>query len=242
MEDSSIANKGLEKYNSFRENNNFALIAILVTLIAVLVTIFCSSQVYPYDLDPGNFCHLKNQSTQTDQLRQREQQQRRQKKEPDPMTNCSKDDSSLKFQHLTDTRSTQVYPTDLDQGNYCHPKNRSTHTDKLQQRDHGVQTVSYSQSSSASQTACFLDITSRLRPFSDNKTDNNSYRSSAPTTYKLDGPWIHGPFFCDCPGGVCKHRSSAPTTNPSKLKPDDGPRIHGPFSCDCPGGVCIFRS
>ena len=76
MEDSSIANKGLEKYNSSRENNNFALIAILVTLIAILVTIFCSTQVYPYDLDP----HSKNQSTQTDQLRQREQQQRRQKK------------------------------------------------------------------------------------------------------------------------------------------------------------------
>ena len=119
------------------------------------------------------------------------------KKEPDPMTNCSKD----------------------DQGNYyCDPKNRSIQTDKLQQRDHGVQTVSYSQSSSASQTACFLDITSRLRPFSDDKTDINSYRSSAPTTYpsrlmklKLDGPIIHGPFSCcDCPGGVdfCKHDRS----------------------------------
>ena len=80
MEDSSIANKGLEKYNSSRENNNFALIAILVSLIAILVTIFCSTQVYPYDLDPGNFCHSKNQSTQTDELRRREQQQRRRQK------------------------------------------------------------------------------------------------------------------------------------------------------------------
>ena len=171
--EASSTNKGLEKYNSSRENNNFALIAILVTLIGILVTIYCCTQVYPYDLEPGNFFHSKNQSTQ----------------------------------HLTDTRSTQVYPSDLDQWNYCHPKNRSTQTDKLQQRDHGVQTVSYSQSSSASQTACFLDINSRLRPFSDNKTNNNSYSSSAPTTYKLDGPWIHGPFSCDCPGDGCIFRS-----------------------------------
>ena len=96
------------------------------------------------------FIHLSPPNTS-------KQEQRRQKKEPDPVTNCSKDDSSLKFQHLTDTRSTQVYLSDLDQGNYCHPKNRSTQTDKLQQRDHGVQTVSYSQSSSASQTAVHLD-------------------------------------------------------------------------------------
>ena len=167
MEDSFIANKGLELYTRSGENNNFAtLIAILVTLIVILVTIYCFI-----------------------------------------VTKCSKDDSSLKIEHLTDTRSTQVYPSDLDQWNYCHPKNRSTQTDKLQQRDHGVQTVSYSQSSSASQTACFLDINSRLRPFSDNKTNNNSYSSSAPTTYKLDGPWIHGPFSCDCPGDGCIFRS-----------------------------------
>ena len=75
------------------------------------------------------FIHLSPPNTS-------KQEQRRQKKEPDPMTNCSKD----------------------DQGNYyCDPKNRSTQTDKLQQRDHGVQTVSYSQSSSASQTAVHLD-------------------------------------------------------------------------------------
>ena len=132
-------------------------------------------------------------------------QQRQQKKEPDAVTKCSKYNSS---------RSTQVYPYDLDPGNFCHPKNQSTQTDQLRQRDHGVQTVRCSQSSSVSQTAC------RLRPFSDDepKTDNNSYRSSAPTTYpsrlmklKLDGPIIHGPFSCcDCPGGVdfCKHDRS----------------------------------
>ena len=125
MEASFIA-KGLVKYNSSRENNNFALIAILVTLIAILVTIYCCTQVYPYDLDPGNFCHSKNQSTQ----------------------------------HLTDTRSTQVYPSDLDPGNYFHSKNQSTQIDQLQQRDLGVQTVPCSQSSSASQTTCYLDITS----------------------------------------------------------------------------------
>ena len=201
MENSST-NKGLVKYNSSRENNNFALIAILVTLIAILVTIYCCTQVYPSDLDPGNYFHSKNQSTQTDQLRQ---------------------------------------------------------------RDLGVQTVPCSQSSSASQTTCYLDITSSLRPFSDETTTGISSTSDEATSFgpfsttsnttrtnlrrlmklKPDyyGPIIHGPFFCDCPGGVCKHRSSAPTTNPSKLKLD-GPRIHGPFFCDCPCacGVCIFRS
>ena len=134
-------------------------------------------------------------------------QQRQQKKEPDPVTKCSKYNSS---------RSTQVYPYDLDPRNFCHPKNQSTQTDQIRQRDHGVQTVPCSQFSSACQTACYLDITSRLRPFSDDepKTDNNSYRSSAPTTYPYrlmkDAPIIHGPFFCDCPGGVdfCKHGRS----------------------------------
>ena len=126
-------------------------------------------------------------------------QQRNQIKEPDPVTKCSKYNSS---------RSTQVYPYDLDADNVFHPKNQSTQTDKLRQRDHGVQSVRCSQSSSASQTACFLDM-----------PDNNSYRSSAPPTYpsrliknlKLDGPIIHGPFSCcDCPGGVdfCKHDRS----------------------------------
>ena len=52
-------------------------------------------------------------------------QQRRQTKEPDPVTKCSKCDGSLKLQHLTDTRSTQVFPYDLDPGNYSHPKNQS---------------------------------------------------------------------------------------------------------------------
>ena len=171
MEESSIANNGgLIKYNSSRDNNNFALIAILVTLIAILVTIYCCTQVYPYDLDPGNFCHSKNQSTQ----------------------------------HLTDTRSTQVYPSDLDQWNYCHPKNRSTQTDKLQQRDHGVQTVSYSQSSSASQTPCYLDINSRLRPFSDKTTTAKRLTKLKPD---YDGPIMHGPFSCDCPGDSCIFRS-----------------------------------
>ncbi len=120
-------------------------------------------------------------------------QQRQQKKEPDPVTKCSKYNSS---------RSTQVYTYDLNSDNLCHPKNQSTQTDQLRQRDHGIQTVPCSQFSSACQTAC--------------QTDNSSYRSSASTPYpsrlmKLkpdyDGPRIHGPFSCDCPGGVCKHRS-----------------------------------
>ena len=164
MEDSFIANKGLEIYTRSGENNNFAtLIAILVTLIVILVTIYCFI-----------------------------------------VTKCSKDYSSLKIEHLTDTRSTQVYPSDLDQWNYCHPKNRSTQTDKLQQRDHGVQTVSYSQSSSASQTKCYLDITSRLRPFSDKTTTAKRLTKLKPD---YDGPIMHGPFSCDCPGVSCIFRS-----------------------------------
>ena len=176
------------------------------------------------------------------------EQQRQQKKEPDPSTKCRKYNSS---------RSTQVYPFDLDPGNFCHPKNQSTQTNQLRHRDLGVQTVPCCQSSSTSQTACFLDISSRLRPFSGDapKTNNNSNFSISPTTnnppskLNLDGPRIHGPFFCDCPGGVCKHRSSAPTTNPpSKLKLDE-PIIHGPFFSDCPCAcsvckcsVCKYRS
>jgi len=164
MEDSFIANKGLEIYTRSGENNNFAtLIAILVTLIVILVTIYCFI-----------------------------------------VTKCSKDDSSLKIEHLTDTRSTQVYPSDLDQWNYCHPKNRSTQTDKLQQRDHRVQTVSYSQSSSASQTSCYLDINSRLRPFSDKTTTAKRLTKLKPD---YDGPIMHGPFSCDCPGAGCIYRS-----------------------------------
>ena len=166
MEPSFIA-KGLVKYNSSRENNNFALIAILVTLIAILVTIYCCTQVYPSDLDPGNYFHSKNQSTQTDQLRQ---------------------------------------------------------------RDLGVQTVPFSQSSSASQTTCSLDITSSLRPFSDETTTGISSTSDEATSF--------GPF----------STTSNTRTNLRrlmKLKPDyDGPIIHGPFFCDCPCAcsVCIFRS
>ena len=111
MEDSSIANNGgLINYNNSGDSNNFALIAILVTFIAILVTIYCSSQFYPNDLDPSNFCHSKNQSTQTDQ------------------------------------------------------------TNQIRQRDLGVQTTPCSLSSRASPTACYLDITSRLRPFSDETT------------------------------------------------------------------------
>ena len=142
MEESSIANNGgLIKYNSSRDNNNFALI---VTLLAILVTIYCSTQFYPNDLDPRNFCHLKNQSTQTDQ------------------------------------------------------------TDQIRQRDLGVQTAPCSQSSRASQTACYSDITSRLRPFSDETTTAKRLTKLKPD---YDGPIMHGPFSCDCPGDGCIFRS-----------------------------------
>ena len=60
------------------------------------------------------------------------EQQRQQKKEPDPLTKCRKYNSS---------RSTQVYPFDLDPGNFCHPKKQSTQTNQLRHRDLGVQTV-----------------------------------------------------------------------------------------------------
>ena len=49
-------------------------------------------------------------------------------------------DGSLKLKHLTDTRSTQVFPYDLDPGNYSHPKNQATQTEQLQRRNNGNQT------------------------------------------------------------------------------------------------------
>ena len=161
-------------------------------------------------------------------------QQRRQKKEPDPVTNCSKDDSSLKLQHLTDNRSTQVYPSDLDPG---HPNNRSTQTDRLRQRDRGVQTVRYSQSSNASQTvSSYLDLT-RLRPFSDEATTGISSTSDEAKSL--------GPFSSTSSSsnnsntGSCSRSATKAYLNRlMKLKPDyDGPIIHGPFFCDCPGGL-----
>jgi hypothetical protein len=134
-------------------------------------------------------------------------QQPLQTKGPDHVTKCSVDAvDSPKLLHLTDTRSTQVYPYDLDSGNFCHLKNQSTQTDQLRQRDHGVQTTvrRCSQSSSASQTPCYLDINSRLRPFSD-KTTNAKRLTKLKPDY--DGPIMHGPFSCDCPGDGCIFRS-----------------------------------
>ena len=182
----SIANNGgLIKYNSSGDNNNFALIAILVTFIAILVTIYCSSQFYPNDLDPSNFCHSKNQSTQTDQ------------------------------------------------------------TNQIRQRDLGVQTTPCSQSSRASQTACYLDITSRLRPFSDETTTAKRLTKLKPD---YDGPSSRAsqtPCYLDINSRLrpFSDKTTTATKRLTKLKPDyDGPIMHGPFSCDCPGVSCIFRS
>jgi hypothetical protein len=59
-----------------------------------------------------------------------------------------------------------------------------------------------------------LDITSRLRPISDETTtakrltklkpdyDGPSSRASQSACY-YDGPIMHGPFSCDCPGDGC---------------------------------------
>ncbi len=153
-------------------------------------------------------------------------QQRRQTKEPDPVTKCGEDDGSLNLQHLTDSRSTQVYPYDLDPGNYSHPKNRSTQTEQIRRSNNGVQTVPCSQSSEASQTASSYFAIPRLGPFttagknnirSSTTTSGNSCSSTASIAYrnrlmkaKPDGPIIHGPFYCDCPGGLdfCKQESS----------------------------------
>ena len=150
------------------------------------------------------------------------QQQRRQTKEPDPVTKCSECDGSLKLKHLTDTRSTQVFPYDLDPGNYSHPKNQSTQTEQLQRRNNGNQTVLFSQSSNASQNVCSYYDKPSLGPFSDETAtglsnncsyNSNSCSSSIRKAYlnrlmklKPDEPVIHGPFFCDCPGGLdfCK--------------------------------------
>jgi hypothetical protein len=148
-------------------------------------------------------------------------QQRRQTTEPDLVTKCSENDGFLKLQHLNDSRSTQVFPYDLDPQNYSHPKNQSTQTEQLQRRNTGVQTVLCCQSSNASQTVCSIG------PFSDETTtgignncsstcssyNSNSCSSSIRKAYlnrlmklKPDEPAIHGPFFCDCPGGLefCK--------------------------------------
>jgi hypothetical protein len=153
-------------------------------------------------------------------------QQRQQTKEPDPVAKCSEDDDSFNLQQLTECRSTQVYPYDLDPGNYSHPKNRSTQTEQIRQSNNGVQTVPCSQSSEASQTASsYFDIP-RSGPFttagknnicSSTTTSGNSCSSTASKAYlnrlmkaKPDGPIIHGPFYCDCPGGLdfCKQESS----------------------------------
>ena len=185
MEDSSIANNGgLIKYNNSGDSNNFALIAILVTFIAILVTIYCSNQFYPNDLDPSNFCHSKNQSTQTDQ------------------------------------------------------------TDQIRQRDLGVQTAPCSQSSRASQTAYYSDITSRLRPLSDETTTAKRLTKLKPD---YDGPSSRASqtaCYLDITSRLRPFSDETTTAKRlTKLKPDyDGPIIHGPFSCDCPGDGCIFRS
>jgi len=150
-------------------------------------------------------------------------QQPLQTKGPDHVTKCSVDAvDSPKLLHLTDTRSTQVYPYDLDPGNYSHPKNRSTQTEQIRRSNNGVQTVPCSRSSEASQTASsYFDIP-RSGPFTTTGTNNicgstttsvNSCSSTATKAYlnrlmkaKPDGPIIHGPFYCDCPGGLdfCK--------------------------------------
>ncbi len=150
--------------------------------------------------------------------------QRQQTKELDILTKCSEDDGSFKQQH---TRSTQVYPNKVNPGNYSHQKNQSTQTEQPQEHNIGVQTVPCSQSSNASQTASnYFDIP-RSGPFSTTTTNNpcistttgsNSFCSTStkaylnrqpdgPIIHGYDGPRIHGPFSCDCPGGVCKHRS-----------------------------------
>ena len=156
-------------------------------------------------------------------------QQRRQTKEPDPVTKCSEEcDGSLKLQHLTDTRSTQVFPYDLDPGNFSHPKNQSTQTEQLHRHNKCNQTVSCSQSSNASQTVYSYYDKPGLGPFSDETTTGISNNSSSTSSsynrnssssisirkaylnrlmkIKPDEPDIHGPFFCDCPGGLdfCK--------------------------------------
>jgi hypothetical protein len=153
-------------------------------------------------------------------------QQRQQTKEPDPVAKCSEDDDSLNLQQLTDTRSTQVYPYELDPGNYSHPKNRSTQTEQIRRSNNGVQTVPCSQSSEASQTASSYFAIPSSGPFittaknnicSSTTTSGNSCSSTASIAYrnrlmkaKPDGPIIHGPFYCDCPGGLdfCKQESS----------------------------------
>ena len=156
-------------------------------------------------------------------------QQRRQKKEPDPVTNCSKDDSSLKLQRLTDTRSTQVYPSDLDPRNYCYPNNRSTQTDTLRQR----QTVPCCQSSNASQTVSSNYDKPSLRRFSDETTTGNSSTSLGPFSSTSSSSNNS-----NTAGSCSRSATKAYLNRLMKLKPDyDGPIIHGPFFCDCPGGL-----
>jgi hypothetical protein len=140
----------------------------------------------------------------------------RQRKEPEPVTKCSADNGSQTLQqHLTKNCSTQVDPYDLDKGNYSHMKNCSTQTEQLRQRSHGVQTVPCSQSSNATQTLSekkdlkgpFSDSVYSSSEIIDNSTpDINKAYLNRLMKLKLDGPIIHGPFYCDCPGGLrsCK--------------------------------------
>jgi hypothetical protein len=199
-------------------------------------------------------------------------QQRQQTKEPDPVAKCSEDDDSLNLQQLTDTRSTQVYPYELDPGNYSHPKNRSTQTEQIRRSNNGVQTVPCSQSSEASQTASSYFAIPSSGPFITTAKNNicssttTSGNSCSNTATKGEPPVLGvdeastgirrtrdeatriGPF-----SSTSSSSSSSSSSNNSyslrngaaskaylnrlmKAKPD-GPIIHGPFYCDCPGGL-----